>query len=232
MPSDHALTRFRWEREVISKRGPANPTTRLVMLTLATYTGRDLVAYPSAMTLAAATALTERAVRTHLDIAEQEGWIRRTLRGEGKGWRNYVYTLSLPSLRAEPHSAAGPINGAERRSGANEFPAEAGAIGAEAGAVAAEPDDSLVRNDVPTNNVPNTAQNIEANIARAKPECPEAEQPRKPNGSDQFRRLVTEAAKRLGLKQGKSEGNAAFAMRVAAAEARAKQQSAEGQQHA
>ena len=191
------INRFQWERAVISKGGPVNPTTRHVLLTLATYAGRDLKAYPSTMTLAGATALSERAVCTHLEIATQEGWITRVLRGEGKGWRNYIYTLAMAPLPAEPRSAA--THGTEPRSAATGNGTERRPLGAEPGA-------AMVLNDVPTNNVLNTS-NIKSNGAAF---------------SKGTAKTIEQRAALLGMMQNPGEAQVIFMARVASAEAKAR----------
>jgi hypothetical protein len=126
-----------------------------VLLTLATHVNRDLQCWPTTKLLTAETGLSERSVCTHLEIADQEGWIKRTDRRTGKGWKNYIYTLTIPAVRAEARSAASKDIGTEPRSAGNapngEDRAEPGAVGAERHALAAEPDDNLALNDVQSN---------------------------------------------------------------------------------
>lgn len=76
--------RFDWERAI--RRSGLHPTTRLVLLTLGTYMSRDGTgARPTQDTLADATGLSSRAVRSHLGIAREAGWIERTRKGRGVG---------------------------------------------------------------------------------------------------------------------------------------------------
>jgi hypothetical protein len=117
--------------------------------------------------MAQETGLSERAVCTHLEIAEQERWIHRAARKEGKGWKNYVYTLT--TVRTEPRSAPSTGIATEPRSAGNpdrgNFGAEPGAVGTERHALGTEPDDNLALNDVQSNNVPNTSINKKCNTS-------------------------------------------------------------------
>jgi hypothetical protein len=168
-----AFTRFSWERLVISERGPANPTTRHVLLALATHVNRDLQCWPTTKLLTAETGLSERSVCTHLEIADQEGWIKHTDRRTGKGWRNYIYSLTIPAVRAEPRSPASKDIATEPRSAGNapngEDRAEPGAVGAERHALAAEPDDNLALKDVQSNSNVQHFINKKSNNKEEKP---------------------------------------------------------------
>jgi hypothetical protein len=78
--------------------------------------------YPTQEQIAEATGLSERAVRTHLDIAEKEGWIKRSEHGfRGQKWRNHQYAASWPETQDVVEGAergSGPLDeGAEGRSG-------------------------------------------------------------------------------------------------------------------
>lgn len=100
-------------------------------------------AYPSERTLAMESALSEKAVRSHLRIATAEGWISRKLwRERGKNWAGYRYSATLPS-----RSSA-----AERHSGATLHVPDLHAHGAES-------ERALVRNNVPTNSTVNSTKN-------------------------------------------------------------------------
>ena len=164
MSAGAKIPRFDWEREIL-KRGPTNPTTRHVLLTLATHINIEGKAWPTTLTLTAETALTERSVCTHLEIAANEGWIERMAsKGKGKAWKNYTYRLVIPPL------------GTELRSVANlGVRAESGAHAAEPNALATERDDSLALKDVQSNNVINTSynnsdKNVENSILESKSE--------------------------------------------------------------
>ncbi len=83
----------------MSLDGPKMPTMRHVLLTLSTHgdtDGNDI--FPSTRTLADETGLSERSVCTHLQKAEDSGWIERSSKGTGHGWRRHVYSLRIPAL--------------------------------------------------------------------------------------------------------------------------------------
>jgi hypothetical protein len=72
-------------------------TTKSVLQTLATYMGKNGVAFPSTQTLASATGFTERCICTHLEKAAQSGWLIKSLRGKnGQGWKRHAYTAKIP----------------------------------------------------------------------------------------------------------------------------------------
>lgn len=112
-----------WRQAVLTESGPTSPTTRLVLLVLASYMDEDGVCFPATATVATATALTERSVCTHLDLARRDGWIASRTRGtSGQGWRRMEYRATLPKALnvvqcegTEPDSARSG-EGTERRS--------------------------------------------------------------------------------------------------------------------
>jgi len=163
-------------------------------------------AYPSERVLAEKSVLTERAVRTHLNIAVREGWIRRKWNGKGKGWRNYVYTLAIPSLGAESHSGATLQHCPEGGSGASPIAAETDAVAAEGDSRAAEPDDKLERNVVPPNNVLNNSENIKGNTSSVVTQG----------------RTIEERAAAVGIEPDPRGKRALFIARVVSEEARRK----------
>lgn len=98
---------YEWRAAVLSARGPESPITRLVLLVLMTWAGPDMTAFPSQAAIAKRCALSIRAVRKHLDIAEAEGWIIRGARySRETGWRAHVYTLQIPDLHVQLAQAA------------------------------------------------------------------------------------------------------------------------------
>lgn len=166
--------RWRWLQAVASHIGPADPTTRLVLMTLSLHmdqTGDN--AWPSQKTLARRSGLNERSVRKHLDRAWKDGWLKvYAKKPNGKGWRLHEYVAAVPAdleehleahpweldstwRRAAPDSS--PSDREERSAAANPCPAmsrdtdgaERSAHGAEPGAHRAERGDNIVRHHVP-----------------------------------------------------------------------------------
>lgn len=103
------VDRYMWQQQVCGEHGPRSPTTRLVLLAISLYMdsqgGR---AWPSQETIARRASVTRRAVVTHLEIAEQLGWVNRYDAGRtGQGWRLCGYEAVVPddvyaSLPARP----------------------------------------------------------------------------------------------------------------------------------
>jgi hypothetical protein len=93
MSSTRAWT---WRHAIIRSDLPA--TTRHVLLTISCFMNEmGEGCYPTQQRLAEATGLTERAIRTHLEIAEEKGWIRRQQHGfRGQRWRNHTYSAAWP----------------------------------------------------------------------------------------------------------------------------------------
>ena len=87
-----------WRHLIIKSNLP--PTTRHVLLTLSCFMN-DVGGgcYPTQEQLAEATGLSDRAVRTHLELAESQGWLKRSEHGfRGQRWRNTEYWAQWPDL--------------------------------------------------------------------------------------------------------------------------------------
>ncbi len=89
---------FEWRDAVRSECGPRSPVRRLVLLTLSLWINPgERQCWPSQQTLARQTALSLRAVKDHLQLADDEGWIFRTRkRAKGKVWAQTYYELTIP----------------------------------------------------------------------------------------------------------------------------------------
>lgn len=154
---------FTWRAVVASKHGPKNPTTRHVLLTLGLYMSeKGDSCFPATRTLAVATALSHRAIITHLKLASSEGWIGRKERPmkDGKGWRRMEYFATIPfgaevAYRGEAQSPA--------------YRGEPGApaSGDEPGSVGGERGDTLLVNDVHLNTSVNSPREKAERAARA-----------------------------------------------------------------
>ena len=107
---------FEWRDAVAGPNGPRSSTTRHVLLTLALHMDMNGGAcFPSTATLSERTALSERSVCTHLDRAEEEGWIRRSRhRGKGQSWARTEYVAVMPEALKEVQHL--PERGTERGS--------------------------------------------------------------------------------------------------------------------
>lgn len=113
-----------WRHAIIKSSLPA--TTRHVLLTISCFMNElGDGCYPTQEQIAEATGLSERAVRTHLDLAVEEGWLTRQEHGfKGQKWRNYEYAAAWPETQ---HVDEGP----ERASAPSEEGPERGSKGAE-----------------------------------------------------------------------------------------------------
>lgn len=150
---------FRWRKLVASECGP-EPVTRHVLLTLSLHmnqAGRQC--FPSTKSLSIETGLSERSVCTHLDKAEQLGWIRKELRGvTGQAWRRSQYYALIPkALKEIPHVGTEPDSapcpeGTEGRSAPN-------TEGTERGAEGTERDDVKALKDVQSSSTYNSSKN-------------------------------------------------------------------------
>ncbi|TIU46039.1 MAG: helix-turn-helix domain-containing protein [Mesorhizobium sp.] len=104
-----------WRHAIL--RSDLQPTTRHLLLTISCFMN-DLggSCFPTQEQLAAATGLTDRAIRKHTEIAVDKGWLKRHLHGfKGRRWSNYEYLAIWPEDRNDvPALGAG---GPEPRSG-------------------------------------------------------------------------------------------------------------------
>ena len=133
-----------WRHAVLDSDLPA--TTRHVLLTIGCYMNEvGGGCYPTIDTLASATGLSERAVRMHIGVAKEAGWLIVKEHGfRGQKWRNHEYEAAWPEAKPKASESA------EDRT---EPPAESQRTGAEQIEEAAEPDaapsEVQVRNVVP-----------------------------------------------------------------------------------
>lgn len=167
------VTRFQWERQIISARGPANPTTRHVLLTVATHINKQQgTAWPSIRMLMAETLLSNRCVIEHLHCAETDGWIKRSsVLGEGKAWRRSVYTPVVPDFKPIAGDRASPPYAPEG--------SDPGAQGGDHRAEGGDPDDIKVVTVRHTNIEVLTDMNNLKNIVRAQDSSSAPQQPAK-----------------------------------------------------
>lgn len=94
----HPVGFLQWRDAIMSAGGPANATTRLVLIAIALRMNSDKArAWPSQEDIARRTFLSERAVGKHVRIAERMGWILRTKTRREKG-RNWFYTVYTPAV--------------------------------------------------------------------------------------------------------------------------------------
>lgn len=97
-------------RAILSDKGPPKYGTRLVLVALLQFAGPGCLAWPSQKLIAINCGMTERSVRTHLQVAEQELWItRRKHRKPGKKWAQTYYFLHTPEQAANISARSVPI---------------------------------------------------------------------------------------------------------------------------
>lgn len=92
------MTKTVWSWRHAIQKSPLSSTTKLVLLNLSIHMN-DLGegCYPSTATQAADTGLSERSVCTHLDVAENAGFIRRKAHGYGgQKWARNEYFATWP----------------------------------------------------------------------------------------------------------------------------------------
>ena len=88
---------FEWRAKVQSTQGPKSPTTRFVLLNLSFRMDTNtLECWPSIDLQSRETGLCEKTIRTHLEIAEAEGWIVRWKEECGQKWRLWHYRGRIP----------------------------------------------------------------------------------------------------------------------------------------
>lgn len=86
-----------WRRAVCSPAGPESPTTRYLLLALAARMEDESGCARSESQLAEDTGLVKRSVITHLQLAEEDGWIaRRRRRPRGRLHQSCVYEVRFP----------------------------------------------------------------------------------------------------------------------------------------
>lgn len=105
--------KFRWQRAFMDSTLP--PGSRHVLHALGVFMAEDGTrCFPSIDTLSNVTGLCEKAVRSNLQRAERDGWIRRwerradnrPLAGKAaQGWRHYQYAPNIPERTAAPETA-------------------------------------------------------------------------------------------------------------------------------
>ncbi len=130
---------FSWRHAIL--KSDIHSTTKHVLLTLACHMNElGESCFPSINTLAEETSLSERSVRTQIKSAQELGWIKVGLHGfGGQKWRSHEYSIGWPKVR-------------------NDVP-QVGEKGAEPCSEGAEPNDTNVRNDVPTSTSVNSTTN-------------------------------------------------------------------------
>lgn len=90
----------RWRKLMLGPDGPTSPTTRLVLLALATHMDNlGGSCFPSLDLLAKESRLSKRVVIFHMNLAHDECWFERTEHtGYAKGWRRYEYQATGPTF--------------------------------------------------------------------------------------------------------------------------------------
>lgn len=88
----------KWRNAVLGPDGPRSPTTRALLLTLSHHMNESGGScFPSQALLARETLLSRRTVIRHLNLADAEKWIERTLgMGYASGWKKYEYQATVP----------------------------------------------------------------------------------------------------------------------------------------
>lgn len=225
MAAKGSLDRFGWERAIIGAGGPRSSTTRLVLLALATHIPRARThAWPGIRRLEAETALSNRAVIDHLEIAVNEGWLRREItKLPEMRYRASVYWIQLPACAEPPSPHAGERPSSLGGGAGGEPPSPHSApypqngSGGEDGAPSGERHAGQVVNVVPP-----TTMNIEVEHQRRTGTA--VKLPRttaKPNGKS-----GSQIAEDHGIVQRPGEGHIEFQIR-AATEIREKRSAAE-----
>ncbi len=88
--------KFNWQKAVISEHGP-DKTTRFILLVLSIFMDMKGICFPSTVSISEAAGVSLRSVITHLEKAEQSGWIKKMVAGfNGQGWKRNKYTAIIP----------------------------------------------------------------------------------------------------------------------------------------
>lgn len=89
---------FEWQDAVLSENGPSRPMTRFVLMALGSHMNKyGGSCFPSYELLVKETKLSLRSVKRHMNLANDEGWFKRTAKkGQAKGWRSYEYQATIP----------------------------------------------------------------------------------------------------------------------------------------
>lgn len=137
---------------IASEHGPESPTTRLVLLTLGVFMDDSCRCFPSTRKLAVSTGLSERSVCTHLEIAANTGWIKKTGRaGNGQAWKRHSYEAAIPerALKEVQHVEKKGTEGGSARQAKGTEPLSKGT----------EPDDKKVLKEIQSNRPYNRPKN-------------------------------------------------------------------------
>lgn len=91
------VSRLSWQMAVMSKLGPANPITRIVLMALQTFMDSDGGrCYPSQPRIAERAGVSLRTAKEHLELAYADGWVQRWYRKPGSPRGGYAYRATLP----------------------------------------------------------------------------------------------------------------------------------------
>jgi hypothetical protein len=95
--------RWQWRELIASEHGPADPSTRLVLFVLSLHMNENGEnAFPAQKLIAQRAGLSERSVRTHINLAADAGWLRIYQKPQkGKAWFVHEYQATIPDRLAE-----------------------------------------------------------------------------------------------------------------------------------
>lgn len=98
MTMRHLSPLFTWRGVVASDEGPADPSTRLVLLVLSLHMNeKGGSCFPSLSSLSVETGLDRRTVQRHIKKAVTYGWISiKKVRTGGQKWQRNDYTATVP----------------------------------------------------------------------------------------------------------------------------------------
>lgn len=146
------MEKFAWQKAVNSEHGPLKSTTRLLLLVLSVFMGKNGFCFPSTKKIAQASGLSERSVCDHIKVAVEAGWLEKIENtGHGKSWKRNSYKAKKPLMvlkQIQQHKA----EGTETLSDGTEPPTEA-----------TEPHSTLAPKQVQSNIPVNKSKNISKN---------------------------------------------------------------------